>query len=212
MRCLWLALLLACLSVPGHAAPLPTAQELMARINARDHDLSRLHCQVDIGLDLAILPLTFGGDLYYQRPDHVRLVFRDLPQVVRLQRDVFRDVVPHNRRLEAYVLKVEGEVTLDRVPAWKVAARPRQSSDNVRLGELWVREDDLTIPRIVLHYKDGATVSADVQYDQVEKYRLPSQLDLQFELPHLSARAQADLHDYEVNRPLPAHIFETIAR
>ncbi len=183
------------------------ADEIFDRMASTFKDIKGYKARVKIDIKIRSLGnLTLGveGELYFRKPDKVQLKLEDVPEAIseRYKTSFSRTVIPGvagTAYKQRYIGKVLGIRQLQGVKCYFMLLIPRQSR-SVKKVLMWVSTEDYTVPKVIIFYKDGGTITIDQKYSIVDGYKMISEQVSHFEFPNVKADMKSVFLDYEFFR------------
>lgn len=190
------------------AAAIKKGDAILARAEAHTTGLKDFVCRLRARVSISVMP-TVGltGKVYFKKPRHVKVDLENLPRFVKAYKQQFSGLSPTRHERADYVARYVKDDTVEGRLAYVVTLTPRDPANNLRIVTMWFDSQDYTVPGAVLKYADGTTVNTRTHFTRVGTFMLPHDQAMQFDLPHLSATAEAVYTGYQLNVGLSDAVF-----
>lgn len=174
----------------------------MERLNA---DVRSYTAELHVDVSMKSFPFlspSLDGDVYFEQPDKVAIVFKTVPVLADQFKKVYPRIDPPSRWLDLYTVSIVGDQ--DGVTTFRLVPRAEGRVEHL---DVRVDDKDATIVGMTWTYKDGGYVTLAQRYARVAGHLLVDRQTGRVALPAYQADVAAAFTDYKLNGPIDERVF-----
>jgi len=198
-----------CAALVPCSAATPSADLLLARIEAADPGLETYTASVEFKVGLHSFPFlrkTLHGEAYFKRPSRMELVFDDLPPYARAFRNVFVGLGTPSDWEKKFTIDTAQATGPDGAGTPYLVLTPRASDRRLQHVDVYLDAKRALPNRIVWTYRDG-TIEMHQRFNDVDGHSVITDQDADIRLPGIHAYVLTTIDRYAINVPVDDAVF-----
>lgn len=197
------------LSLPGSGEPsdLPDGKRVIAEMHRQNESIRDFSVTMNITFYGYFMSFPLKAQLYFKRPDKVKIVFSHVPDFLRGYEKQFKAVVPTETLKKKYQCRVMGKEIFEAVPYYVLKMSPVDEG-NLRQAYMWVHSTNFTPARMHLTYRDGSTIEVENEFTSSGQVLVVKKQKINLRLTQLNAKSVIVYSKYHINEGLPDSFFE----
>ncbi|HTU70317.1 MAG TPA: hypothetical protein VMF11_08325 [Candidatus Baltobacteraceae bacterium] len=215
----WRALILAALaavlcvsyaSAQSSASAPTSAQEVIARMLARDTSLASYESRVHVSLRMLNFPFlapVLDGTYYYKRPDKYEIVFDRVPSYAKGFEKIFNDVGDPQSWSKDQNIEFKGLQPLDGHPMYVLWLTKKIHSDILDHTLVYVDPQNYELTQMEWHYTSGGSIVMTQQYREQDGYAFVGSQHVTIDIPHVHAIGDSQFGPYQTNVAVSNSVF-----
>ncbi len=193
---------------PHIAAKEESAKEIILKIVQQNDTLENFSTEFNAKVTCMFMTLPVTGDAYFKKPDKARIKFKNIPDLLKGQKETFKAVIPSGETLKPEQCTLSGK-TKDKVGTefYVIKVTP-VTKKNLKETWLYVNTRTLKPDYVELKYEDKSFISIKNEFAPDMKYTLPQKQTASFSLPLFRGTANVTYKNYKINQGIDDSVFK----